>query len=160
MLTDARVGEGRPSRPPPYATGWTVGEPLAIFKFLCRSRCKCHGPEYLSQADRVVVAFQILGVIPRSPSPIPLEDRSLDGLTEEELRQAVLNLRDRLQRPKIEDPDIKPRVALDGGGDRPDKPIEVEGGDSGDDGDIEVVEVVNLAEKCRADMLDISDDNE
>jgi hypothetical protein len=105
-------------------------------------------------------ALQILGVIPCSPSPVRLEDRSIDDLTNAEVRQAYLNLRERLQQTKKEEPDVKPRIAPGSCGDHPDKPIALEDDDSSDDGHIEVVDVVNLAEKRKADMLDISDDDE
>ncbi|EME84101.1 uncharacterized protein MYCFIDRAFT_214617 [Pseudocercospora fijiensis CIRAD86] len=54
-------------------------EPFATYKF-----------KYRSRRD-----LQIEGIIPRSPSPTPLEDRDPDDLTPEEARELVRRMRER-----------------------------------------------------------------
>lgn len=105
----------------------------------------------------------MLGIIPRSPTPVPLENRPLSELTTEQLHQVILRQRERLEQtertPKKEEPDIEPQVPLDGAGGA-DKPILLNDDDDedADDGsDMEVLEVVNLARKRKAEVLDISD---
>lgn len=43
----------------------------------------------------VVAALQSLLIIPRSPSPVPLEDRDVDTLTPEEMRELLRRQRER-----------------------------------------------------------------
>ncbi|KAI6828908.1 hypothetical protein KC340_g8947 [Hortaea werneckii] len=57
-----------------------VGEPFVVFKFKYRSRG----------------ALQSLGLLPRSPSPIPLEDRSIDDLSLQEARELLRRQQGRL----------------------------------------------------------------
>lgn len=53
-------------------------------------------------ADFNIGDLQIEGVIPRSPSPVPLEERDPDDLSPEEARELVRRLRQREQeRTKI-----------------------------------------------------------
>ncbi|KAI7237766.1 hypothetical protein KC330_g3005 [Hortaea werneckii] len=50
-----------------------TGEPFAIFEFRYRSHA----------------ALQSMGILPRSPSPIPLEDRNIEDLNQEEMRELL-----------------------------------------------------------------------
>ena len=60
--------------------------PFALLDFEYRSRSKCHRQLQSSPSDRVS-ALQDLGIIPRTPSPPRLEERDLESLTPEELKE-------------------------------------------------------------------------
>lgn len=55
----------------------------------------------MHHTDIVTEDLQIEGIIPRSPSPVPLEDRDPDDLSPEEARELVRRLR-QSQRQQIE----------------------------------------------------------
>ncbi|KAL1623680.1 hypothetical protein SLS56_008129 [Neofusicoccum ribis] len=55
-------------------------EPFAVFNFRYRSRA----------------ALQALNMIPRSPEPVPLEDRPIDSLNQEEMRELLRRQREQL----------------------------------------------------------------
>jgi hypothetical protein len=71
--------------------------PFATFKFKYRSKGKqyylCRF--YIKGLTRVVAALQSLLIVPRSPSPVPLEDRDVNTLTPEESRELIRRLRKR-----------------------------------------------------------------
>ena len=46
--------------------------------------------------------MQIEGIIPRSPTPVPLEEREPDDLTAEEAREVIRRMKAREQRVKVE----------------------------------------------------------
>ena len=61
-------------------------DPFATFNFKYRSRRKSYGTESytMRRLIRLVGALKSLLLIPRTPSPIPLEDRDFETLTQEE----------------------------------------------------------------------------
>ena len=63
--------------------------PFAIFEFRYRSRNKSSQFKFkeanLSTKTFFLEALQDMLIIPRSPPPIPLEDRPIESLTREEL---------------------------------------------------------------------------
>lgn len=77
--------------------------------------------KYRSRKD-----LQIEGIIPRSPSPVPLEDRNRDTLTAEEARELV-----KIQRQKLLD---QARVKKE----KREREDDEEGEDADDDGDVTV----------------------
>ncbi|KAJ4509008.1 hypothetical protein HRR86_007558 [Exophiala dermatitidis] len=90
--TGAHLGKSkRPSHRTTLLRGEAVGKPCAVFIFLYRSKSSYPKSEGLLHARNTLIysstraeALQALGVIPRSPSPIPLEERDPDTLTREE----------------------------------------------------------------------------
>ncbi|GAB7361884.1 hypothetical protein MBLNU230_g1922t1 [Neophaeotheca triangularis] len=72
-----------------YIHGWK--NPFAKFTF-----------RYRSKAD-----LQIEGIIPREPSPVPLEERDPETLTLEEAREIARRNRERLQRQEAENVPLK-----------------------------------------------------
>ncbi|RMZ66093.1 hypothetical protein GMOD_00005162 [Pyrenophora seminiperda CCB06] len=70
----------------------SIEKPFAVYTFKYRSRA----------------ALQSLLIIPRSPSPVPLEDRDVDTLTAEESRELVRRLREQKKAaPPIKREDVK-----------------------------------------------------
>ncbi|RMY79831.1 hypothetical protein D0864_08916 [Hortaea werneckii] len=95
-----------------------IGEPFAKFRFRYRSHA----------------ALQSMGILPRSPSPVPLEDRDIEDLNPEEMRELLR--RQQRQRKSSEAP-IKREI----------KRERMEFEDEDDDGDD--VEIVDQPEKKR-----------
>ncbi|KAK3645714.1 hypothetical protein LTR56_008901 [Elasticomyces elasticus] len=81
ISSQATIGAPRSTQSPTYARmKWPYGKaPIAVFHFLYRSRQD----------------LQIEGIIPRSPTPVPLEERDPDLLNLEEARQLVRQARER-----------------------------------------------------------------
>ncbi|GAB1742406.1 hypothetical protein NU219Hw_g7955t1 [Hortaea werneckii] len=103
-----------------------IGEPFATFEFRYRSR----------------VALQSMGILPRTPSPIPLEDRDIEDLNQEEMRELLR--RQQRQRGSSEVP-IKREI----------KRERIEFEDDDDDGDGDDFEIVDRPEK--KPRLDVDD---
>lgn len=76
----------------PYGT-----QPHAYFTFKYRSRSKCShqcppchlAPNDMYHADMVAGDLQIEGIVPRSPSPEPLDDLDLENMTREQAIEAL-----------------------------------------------------------------------
>lgn len=100
-LTTSRLGPAEHVHEP--VTYWETtrpyGEdPIAVFIFKYRSRSKVYLQIiYNLMADFHTGDLQIEGVIPRSPSPVPLEERDPDDLSPEEARELVRRHRQREQ---------------------------------------------------------------
>ena len=98
--------------------------------------------------------LQILGVLARSPSPIPLQDRPVEQLSMKELQELVRRQQEQLlqnqKTVKKEDESIP--VMKYEGGDQADRPIVLGDEVSSDD---EVVEVVGVPKKRKAEMVDL-----
>ncbi|KAF2849037.1 hypothetical protein T440DRAFT_534572 [Plenodomus tracheiphilus IPT5] len=61
-----------------------------------KGRTLSHQSRYSCTSDyRITAALQSLLIIPRTPGPVPLEDRDVDTLTAEESRELILRLRER-----------------------------------------------------------------
>lgn len=107
-------------------------DPIAVFVFKYRSRSKLY-PRFVSNlmADFNIGDLQVEGVIPRSPSPLPLEQRDPDDLSPEEARELVRRLRQREQeRIKIKKEAQEKRArsdAFDGDSDVEELPVTGEG---------------------------------
>lgn len=74
---------------------WDVGyldpkdAPRASFNFKYRSLGNRYAVWATRRANIYLAALQTTGVIPRAPTPVPLEDRPLEELTLEETRELV-----------------------------------------------------------------------
>ena len=68
-----------------------------IFKYRSRSTCTPVELLTLKFTDERAEDLQVEGIIPRSPSPIPLEDRNPEDLSPEEARELVRRMRAREQ---------------------------------------------------------------
>ncbi|KAI6867216.1 hypothetical protein KC338_g3268 [Hortaea werneckii] len=114
----------------------SVGEPFAIFEFRYRSHA----------------ALQSMGILPRSPSPTPLEDRNIEDLSPEEMRELLRRQQRQRESSKIP---IKREI----------KRERIESEDDDDDGDD--VEIVDQPEKKRrldadaagTEVVDLSGDD-
>ncbi|KAI6787668.1 hypothetical protein KC332_g18181 [Hortaea werneckii] len=102
----------------------SIGEPFATFEFRYRSHA----------------ALQSIGLLPRSPSPIPLEDRNIDELNLEETRELL-----RRQQRQRESSEVAIKREI--------KRERIEFEDDDDDGDD--IEIVNRPEK--KPHLDVDD---
>ncbi|RMZ00709.1 hypothetical protein D0862_06624 [Hortaea werneckii] len=114
----------------------TIGKPFATFKFKYRSRG----------------ALQSLGLLPRSPSPIPLEDRNIEDLS---LQEAQELLRRQQGRFASNETSVKREMKREhiGAGD-----------DSDDGGDVEIVDLPEKRRRLNAngagtDVVDLCGDD-
>ncbi|KAI6800849.1 hypothetical protein KC363_g3908 [Hortaea werneckii] len=101
-----------------------IGEPFVTFEFRYRSRA----------------ALQSMDILPRSPSPIPLEDRNIEDLNSEEMRELL-----RRQQRQRESSEVAIKREI--------KRERIEFEDDDDDGDD--VEIVHRPEK--KPRLDVDD---
>lgn len=112
-------------------------EPLATFRFMYRSRRKRLLLFYFQAllTPHFSGSLQILGVIPRSTTPVSIDDDPSEGLNTDELREIIRRQGERLKElervPKEEDRNVQPRPAADGLGVRG-KPVVIEDDDSDD----------------------------
>lgn len=97
--------------------------------------------------------MQMLGVIPRSPSPVPLEDRPIEQLSVDELQELVRRQRAQILQShtsiKTED-GTKPKVKRE-------RRDEVPGDDLLDNDGSSDVEVV-ASKKRKIEVVELSDD--
>jgi hypothetical protein len=90
---------------PAKSTGWVDVEhvhyyghgeikPFAVFNFRYRSsgKCFCHSSAPLTLII-TAAALKSLHIIPRSPSPVPLEDRPEEDLTPAEMAELLKRYR-------------------------------------------------------------------
>ncbi|KAI7321151.1 hypothetical protein KC326_g2385 [Hortaea werneckii] len=120
-----------------------VGEPFAVFEFKYRSRG----------------ALQSLGLLPRSPSPIPLEDRSIEDLSLQEARELLRRQQGRLasNEASVKREGIKREI----------KRERIEYGDDNDNDGGGGIEIVDRPEKRRrlnangagTDVIDLCSDD-
>ncbi|RMY53725.1 hypothetical protein D0865_05106 [Hortaea werneckii] len=108
-----------------------IGEPFATFEFRYRSHGQC-----LKALD----TSWSMGILPRSPSPIPLEDRNIEDLNPEEMRELL-----RRQQRQRESSEVAIKREI--------KRERIEFEDDDDDGDD--VEIVDRPEK--KPRLDVDD---
>jgi len=84
---------------------WDFGKvPMAVYTFKYRTRSMPSDPPARPKghADKTTEDLQIEGVIERSPSPAPLEERDLETLSPEEMRELL-----RRQRLRAQDGPVK-----------------------------------------------------
>lgn len=94
----------------------------------------------------------MLGIIPHSPSPIPLEDRPIEQLSVQELHELVRRQRDQLLQNAKEEDKTKPVVKCEARN-------QINGQDVLDDdgsSDLEVAEVVS--KKRKIEVVELSDE--
>ncbi|KAF2430696.1 hypothetical protein EJ08DRAFT_697174 [Tothia fuscella] len=107
--------------------------PLATFVF-----------KYRSLAD-----LKAEGIIPRSPSPIPLEDRPIDELNPEEMRELLKRQSELLQKRRESDIQLKTEIKRER-----DDSSTIQGDDNG----IEVVEERSKKKAKIVETIDLTDD--
>jgi hypothetical protein len=102
-------------------------------------------------ADMALEDLQIEDIIPRSPSPVPLEERDPDDLSYEEARELIRRMRTQGSEPGVK---IKKE--------KREHPIEDEDEDSDDD-EVEVTEQrmskrTRLSTDSGVELIDLTDD--
>ncbi|KAI4841068.1 hypothetical protein E4T44_07866 [Aureobasidium sp. EXF-8845] len=90
-----------------------LGDAFATFNFRYRSRSEFSQRRYTSTILTLVEDLQALCLIPRTPSPVPLENRPEESLTREELlevfrkqksrREELVAIKQELKRERIKD---------------------------------------------------------
>jgi hypothetical protein len=105
---------------------------FATFKFNYRSKGKfyCIRRGYGTWLICYIAALQSLLIVPRSPSPTPLEDRDLNTLTPEESRELIRRFRER---------DEAARHVKREGGLKRERSVTVGRMEGGDDGEVSFV---------------------
>ncbi|KAK5720874.1 hypothetical protein LTR15_006836 [Elasticomyces elasticus] len=97
ISSQATTGAPRSTQAPVYSRmRWPYGkDTIAVFHFLYRSRSTYPSTSSKVTTYHIIEDLQIEGVIARSPTPVPLEERDPDLLTLEEARQLVRRARER-----------------------------------------------------------------
>lgn len=69
--------------------------PFATFRFKYVSKSNCAPPTVMACADPCLYsgALQAMLLIPRTPSPVPLEERPIESLSVEEMKQLLQQYR-------------------------------------------------------------------
>ena len=102
-------------------------------------------------ADMALEDLQIEGIIPRSPSPVPLEERDPDDLSPEEARELIRRMRTQGSETEVK---IKKEKRV--------RPLEGEDDDSSGD-EVEVTEQrvskrARLSTDSGVELIDLTDD--
>jgi hypothetical protein len=131
--------------------------PIATYVFQYRTRSKSNSRTRLmnTNADICAEDLQVEGIIERSPSPVPLEERDPDELTPDELRELVRRSRaEKASAVKIKQEVKREKRARE----------HLDGSTSADEeGDVTIMSENNKRQRTRASMenaevVDLSDD--
>lgn len=102
-------------------------------------------------ANEATDNLQMLGVIPRSPSPIPIEERPLEELSVEELHELVRRQRAQINQNIKQEYGVKPMV-------KNEKHDQVSGYNVLDNEASSDVEVLEVAKKREIEVVELSDE--
>ncbi|KAJ9609590.1 hypothetical protein H2200_005917 [Cladophialophora chaetospira] len=135
--------------------------PIAVFIFWYRSKSECTKATSGTADWQVEDALQILGVLPRTPEPIPLEDRDPESLTREELVELARRQRAQREADKVkikrEETEAHTRHFAATGVKR-EAPEHNEGHEADDDGeDLSVISPLNKRAR-KTETIDLTDD--